>query len=157
MSEGRFREAMELRDADSAPLRLSLDEERSSSHLRHVPDGQRLIGHEHPAPRRFSQLLEEQPVLIDVIETGSHASLGVSIFDGRGTALRRGPGRADLYVHTTYVLMQDHEGWRLAYPLQPSQCRCRWPPWPRRGTRPCTERSHGPRAMRTAVRFRKPA
>jgi hypothetical protein len=68
------------------------------------------------AGARLSQLLEEQPVLIDAIETSSHSSLGVSIFDVT-EALRFGEGRveADLFVHTTYVLMQNHEGWRLAH------------------------------------------
>ena len=55
-------------------------------------------------------------MLVDVIEASSHTSLGVSIFDVT-EALRFGGDRveADLYVHTTYVLMQNHEGWRIAH------------------------------------------
>ena len=65
-----FREAMKLRDADGA-LRLWLDEDSVTCVM---PDGQRLIGHEN-LRQAFAQLLEEQPVLIDAIETSSHASL----------------------------------------------------------------------------------
>ncbi|MEM5430067.1 YybH family protein [Cupriavidus oxalaticus] len=106
-----FREALKLRDAEGA-LRLWLDEDSITCVL---PDGQRMIGHEQ-LRHAFSQLLEEQPVLVDAIETSSHASMAVSIFDVT-EALRFGSDRveADLYVHTTYVLMQNHEGWRLAH------------------------------------------
>ncbi|EHP42857.1 hypothetical protein OR16_12118 [Cupriavidus basilensis OR16] len=106
-----FREAMKLRDADGA-LRLWLDEDSVTCVM---PDGQRLIGHEH-LRQAFAQLLDVQPVLIDVMETSSHTSMGVAIFDVT-EALRFGDDRveADLYVHTTYVLMQNHEGWRLAH------------------------------------------
>jgi len=106
-----FREAMKLRDAEGA-LRLWLDEDSVTCVM---PDGQRLIGHDS-LRQAFAHLLEEQPVLIDAIETSSHSSLGVSIFDVT-EALRFGEGRveADLFVHTTYVLMQNHEGWRLAH------------------------------------------
>jgi uncharacterized protein (TIGR02246 family) len=106
-----FREAMKLRDAEGA-LRLWLDEDSVTCV---TPDGQRLIGHEH-LRQAFCALLEKQPVLIDAIETNSHATLGVSIFDVT-EALRFSADHveADLYVHTTYVLMQNHEGWRLAH------------------------------------------
>ena len=106
-----FREALKQRDAEGA-LRLWLDEDSITCVL---PDGQRMIGHEQ-VRQAFSQLLEEQPVLVDAIETSSHASMAVSIFDVT-EALRFGSDRveADLYVHTTYVLMQNHEGWRLAH------------------------------------------
>ena len=106
-----FREALKQRDAEGA-LRLWLDEDSITCVL---PDGQRLIGHEQ-LRQAFSQLLEEQPVLVDAIETSSHASMAVSIFDVT-EALRFGSDRveADLFVHTTYVLMQNHEGWRLAH------------------------------------------
>jgi len=106
-----FREAMKLRDTDSV-LRLWIDEDSVTCVL---PDGQRLIGHDH-LRQSFAQLLEEQPVLIDAIETNSHTTFGVSIFDVT-EALRFGADRveADLYVHTTYVLMQNHEGWRIAH------------------------------------------
>jgi len=106
-----FREAMKLRDTESV-LRLWIDEDSVTCVL---PDGQRLIGHDH-LRQSFAQLLEEQPVLIDAIETNSHATFGVAIFDVT-EALRFGADRveADLYVHTTYVLMQNHEGWRIAH------------------------------------------
>ncbi|WP_434033169.1 YybH family protein [Cupriavidus sp. a3] len=106
-----FREALKQRDAEGA-LRLWLDEDSITCVL---PDGQRMIGHEQ-LRQAFSHLLEEQPVLVDAIETSSHASMAVSIFDVT-EALRFGSDRveADLYVHTTYVLMQNHEGWRLAH------------------------------------------
>ena len=44
------------------------------------------------------------------------SSLGVSIFEAT-EALRFSATatEADLYVHTTYVLMQNHEGWRIAH------------------------------------------
>ncbi len=106
-----FREALKLRDAEGA-LRLWLDEDSVTCVM---PDGQRLIGHEH-LRQAFALLLEQQPVLVDVIETSSHATIGVSIFDVT-EALRFAIDRveADMYVHTTYVLMQNHEGWRLAH------------------------------------------
>lgn len=106
-----FREALKLRDAEGA-LRLWLDEDSVTCVL---PDGQRLIGHES-LRQAFQSLLDKQPVLIDAIDTSSHATMGVSIFDVT-EALRFDVKHveADLYVHTTYVLMQNHEGWRLAH------------------------------------------
>lgn len=106
-----FREALKMRDADGA-LRLWLDEDSITCVM---PDGKRLIGHE-PLRQMFLEMLDRQPVLIDVLETSSHSTLGVSIFDVT-EALRFGVNRveADLYVHTTYVLMQNHEGWRIAH------------------------------------------
>ena len=65
-----FREALKRRDAEGA-LRLWLDEDSITCVL---PDGQRMIGHEQ-LRQAFSQLLEEQPVLVDAIETSSHASM----------------------------------------------------------------------------------
>lgn len=106
-----FREALKLRDAEGA-LRLWLDEDSITCVM---PDGRRVIGHED-LRKAFLQLLDRAPVLVDALETSSHATLGVSIFDVT-EALRFGIDRveADLYVHTTYVLMQNHEGWRIAH------------------------------------------
>lgn len=106
-----FREALKLRDADGA-LRLWLDEDSITCVM---PDGQRLIGHDD-LRQAFMQLLDRRPVLVDVLESSSHSTLGVSIFDVT-EALRFDAERveADLYVHTTYVLMQNHEGWRIAH------------------------------------------
>ena len=106
-----YREALKRRDADGA-LKLWLDEDSVSFIL---PDGQRLNGHEQ-LRGCLDALVETNPVWIECLSQQVHSSLGVSIFEAT-EALRFSATatEADLYVHTTYVLMQNHEGWRIAH------------------------------------------
>ena len=106
-----YRDALKRRDADGA-LKLWLDEDSVSFIL---PDGQRLHGHEQ-LRGCLDALVEKNPVWIECLSQQVHSSLGVSIFEAT-EALRFSATatEADLYVHTTYVLMQNHEGWRLAH------------------------------------------
>ena len=106
-----YRDALKRRDADGA-LRLWLDEDSVSFIL---PDGQRLHGHEQ-LRGCLDALVEKNPVWIECLSQQVHSSLGVSIFEAT-EALRFSATatEADLYVHTTYVLMQNHEGWRIAH------------------------------------------
>ncbi|CAJ0688552.1 hypothetical protein R11007_01057 [Ralstonia holmesii] len=106
-----YRDALKRRDADGA-LKLWLDEDSVSFIL---PDGQRLNGHEQ-LRGCLDALVEKNPVWIECLSQQVHSSLGVSIFEAT-EALRFSATatEADLYVHTTYVLMQNHEGWRIAH------------------------------------------
>ena len=64
----------------------------------------------------MNRLLSERVIWIEAISTVSHSSLGVSIFEAV-EALRfdEKATEANLFVHTTYVLLQNHEGWRIAH------------------------------------------
>jgi uncharacterized protein (TIGR02246 family) len=106
-----YREAMKRGDADSV-LRLWLDEDSVSCI---TPDGQRLMGHEQ-LRQAFTRLLQQRPLWIEVIDVESHASLGVSIFRvTEALRVNESATEADLFVHTTYILLQNHEGWRIAH------------------------------------------
>lgn len=106
-----FRDAMKRRDTE-AVLRLWLDEDSVSCVL---PDGQRVVGLER-LRAVFTTLLENQPVWIESVGIESTSTLGVSVFQAT-EAMRfdLDAVEADLYVHTTYVLMQNHEGWRFSH------------------------------------------
>ncbi|MCS6762705.1 MAG: nuclear transport factor 2 family protein [Candidatus Protistobacter heckmanni] len=106
-----YREAMRRRDPEAA-LQLWLDEDSVSCVL---PGGQRVSG---LAALRdaVNRLLSERVIWIEAISTVSHSSLGVFIFEAI-EALRfdENATEANLFVHTTYVLLQNHEGWRIAH------------------------------------------
>lgn len=106
-----WREALQRRDLESA-LQLWLDEESVSCVL---PNGQRLSG--HAALRAaFAKLLEARPMWIEPLEVMTHTSIGVAIFEVvEALRFTEDSTEADLYVHTTYVLMQNHAGWRFAH------------------------------------------
>jgi len=91
-----YRDALKRRDADGA-LKLWLDEDSVSFIL---PDGQRLHGHEQ-LRGCLDALVEKNPVWIECLTEALRFSATAT--------------EADLYVHTTYVLMQNHEGWRIAH------------------------------------------
>lgn len=106
-----YREAMRRRDPEAA-LQLWLDEDSVSWVL---PGGQRVSG---LAALRdaVNRLLSERVIWIEAISTVSHSSLGVSIFEAI-EALRfdENATEANLFVHTTYVLLQNREGWRITH------------------------------------------
>jgi ketosteroid isomerase-like protein len=106
-----YRLAMKRRDVEGV-LRLWLDEDGISAVL---PNGQRLDG--HSALRdALGRLLAQKVVWIDPIHSVSHHTMGVSVFEAT-EALRFDECalEAELFVHTTYVLIQNHEGWRIAH------------------------------------------
>lgn len=106
-----FRDAMKRRDADGV-LQLWLDDESVSCIL---PDGQRVVGLER-LRTLFSTLLDSQPVWIETVGVESISTLGVSVFQAtEAMRFNLDAIEADLYVHTTYVLMQNHEGWRFSH------------------------------------------
>jgi ketosteroid isomerase-like protein len=106
-----FRDAMKRRDTEGV-LRLWLDDESVSCTL---PDGQRVVGMER-LRTLFTTLLENQPVWIEAVGVESMSTLGVSVFQAtEAMRFNLDAVEADLYVHTTYVLMQNHEGWRFSH------------------------------------------
>lgn len=106
-----FRDAMRRRDVDGV-LRAWSDEDAISCIL---PDGQRLSSHAE-LRSAFALLFEQRAIFCEAIESVTQASLGLTIFDVV-EAMRFDPNasEAELYVHTTYVLAQSHEGWRIIH------------------------------------------
>lgn len=107
-----WREALKQRDLEGA-LKLWLDEEGVSCVL---PNGQRLAGHS-ALREAYSTLLESRPIWVEPLQVVTHATIGASIFEVV-EALRftnQQSVEADLYVHTTYVMMQNHAGWRFVH------------------------------------------
>lgn len=106
-----FHEALRQRDLEAA-LRLWLDEDAVSCIL---PGGQRIAGHTS-LREAFSQLLNKRAIWVDPIEMTTHATLGVSIFEvTEAVRFSANAVEADMYLHTTYILLQNHEGWRIAH------------------------------------------
>ena len=86
-----------------------------SKHLIELPSGQRLCGHAQ-LREAFGQLLGERAVHCDAIETTTQASLGMAIFETvEAMRFDTATSDAEAFVHNTYVLMQHHDGWRIAH------------------------------------------
>ncbi|MCC7007138.1 MAG: nuclear transport factor 2 family protein [Ottowia sp.] len=107
-----YRDALRNCDVDTV-FKLWLDDESVSCVL---PNGIRLTGHVQ-LRTMLRELLEAQPMWFEVITTTQHSTFGVAIFEATEALhfSHEASSKADLFVHTTYVFLQNHEGWRIAH------------------------------------------